>query len=163
MNPTPPARRTWLIIFAALSATVFVYGLLAYLIEHNPQSHRTVNPASVATMRPLLILLALGMLGASVAWLRFRVDGKIGEDGRELLLTPGQFQTDSIVSLALSEACTIYGLLLFFLGAPLREYALFGLGTLLVNFAFILPRGLAFWAAWEKQAAAGDNPLNPMP
>jgi len=104
--------------------------------------------------------MAVAMLVASVAWLRFRVDGKMGGEGRELMLSPDQFQTDSIVSLALSEACAIYGLLLFFLGAPLREFALFGLGTPMVNFFFILPRGLAFWSAWEKSESSGANPLN---
>ena len=92
------------------------------------------------------------MLVISVAWLRFRVDGRIGGEGRDLVMSPEQFQTDSIMALALSEACAILGLLLFFLGAPLKELAFFAAGTLLVDFAFILPRGLQFWSAYERNA-----------
>lgn len=143
-RPQPvPIRRTWLVIFGALSASILVYCLMCFLIEHN-NTTRHINPANVAQIRPFFIVFALAALIASVAWLRFRVDGKIGEDGRDLSLSAEQFQTDSIVALALSEACTIFGLTLFFIGIPLHEFAFFALGTLFVNFAFILPRGLMF-------------------
>ena len=144
-----PTRQTWLIIFGALAFSVVMYCVLGFITEQHP---RRVNPASVAQMRPFLIGAAVVMLVISVAWIRFRVDGKIGGEGRDLAMSPEQFQTDSLVALALSEACAILGLLLFFLGAPLRELAMFAAGTLLVDFAFILPRGLQFWAAHDKRS-----------
>ena len=151
-RPRPAAlRQTWLIVFGALVVSVFSYGLLCYLIEHSPNP-RQVNAASVATMRPILIGMGIAALVASVGWLRFTIDGKIGDGGRDLALSPGQFQTKSIVALALSEACCIFGLLLFFMGAPMKEFAIFALGTLFIDLAFILPRGLQFWAAYEKNS-----------
>ena len=151
MNTPRPAslRQTWLIIFGALVFSVFVYGLLCYLIEHSPTPRR-VNAASLAAMRPILIGLGIAALVVSVGWLRFNIDGKIGDGSRDLALSPGQFQTNSIVALALSEACCIFGLLLFFIGAPIKEFAIFALGTLFIDFAFILPRGLQFWSAYER-------------
>lgn len=142
-------RQTWLTIFGALSFSVLVYLLLAYFIEHSPKS-RQVNSQTLATMTPIIAFLGVAMLFAAVAYIRFRVDGKIGEEGRPILLTPEQFQTQSIVAFSLSEACATFGLLLFFLGAPLQQLAYFALGTLFVNFAFILPRGLKFWRSYEK-------------
>ncbi|RYX86269.1 hypothetical protein EON83_03330 [bacterium] len=152
MNRSPaPAqsnRQVWLIIFGALVCSVLIYGLLCFFLEHS-KSPRTTNPASLAQLRPFIIGLAVIMLIASVAWLRFKVDGKIGGEGRPVTITPPEFQSDSIVALALSEACAIFGLMLFFLGAPLQEFAFFAAGTLLVDFAFILPRGLQFWSAMD--------------
>lgn len=141
---------TWFILFAALTFSVVIYGLLCFIMEQDPKP-RTINPATVAQMRPFFIAAAVGVLLVSVAWMRFRVDSKIGGEGRAVMLTPKQFQADSIVALALSEACSVFGLTLFFLGAPLKEFALFALGTLVVNFAFILPRGLQFWATHDRR------------
>lgn len=137
------ARQQWLIIFGALVASVAIYGLMCFFIAQNPKSH----PASLVLTqaRPVVIGLGIASLLASVLWLRFAVDGKIGGDGRPMTLSASEFQTRSIIALALAEACALFGLLLFFLGAPLADFGLFALGTLLIDFAFVLPRGLAFW------------------
>ncbi len=149
-----PTRLTWLIIFGGLVCSVFAYGLLCFLIDISHESKpRALNAASLTAIRPILVVAAVVTLVAAVAWLRFRVDGKIGGEGREVVLSAAEFQTDSIVALALSESCAILGLLLFFLGAPLKEFALFALGTLIVDFAFILPRGLQFWATRDNRGS----------
>lgn len=118
----------------------------------NPRTAHRADPATLAQVQPIAIGAAVAMLITSVAWFRFRVDGKIGEEGRAVILSPQQLQSDSIVALALSEACVLLGLILFFMGAPLKELLLCAAGTLIVDFAFILPRGLQFWAANDKQS-----------
>ncbi len=141
---TPPTnQKTWFIIFFALVASIGTYGLLCFFVTQNPT--RPISP-TLATMRPFFIALAVAALMAAVAWLRFRVDGQIGGEGRPVTMSPAQFQTGTIIALALSEACAIFGLVLFFLGAPLGEFALFALGSVFVDLAFVLPRGIQFWA-----------------
>lgn len=150
INPNP--RRTWLIIFAALVWTVFIYGLMAFLLDLSPSRQSpTGRPPDPTALRPIFYGLAVLALVASAGWLHFSTYGKIGGEGRKVELSPSEFQTNSIVALALAEACVILGLALFFLGAPLRELLIFGAGTLLVDLLVILPRGLAFWSYWERE------------
>lgn len=142
-------RQTWFVIFVFLCFSVLPYLLIGYLIEHGATVPRG-NPQSLAALTPFIIPAAGLMLVASIAYLRFQVDGKIGGEGRPLTLSPTEFQTLSIIALALSEACSIFGLFLFFIGAPLQQLAYFVLATLFVNFAFVLPRGLRFWDAYAR-------------
>ena len=142
-----PDKKTWLIILGSLAASALIYGLLAHLIQNSPQPR--VISAQLPQMRVLVTIAAVGALGASMAWLHFTTQGKMGASGAALM-RPGEFQTQSIVAMALAEACSICGLLLFFLGNTLTQFAPYIAGTLLVFFAVILPTGLRYWAAWEK-------------
>lgn len=157
MNPqaTPATKRTWFIIFGALVFALFIYALLCYLIL---QTRRLAPYAAntVATMRPILGAVGVAVLIGSVAYLSRSMAGKSG--GSELM-TPRAFQSASIVSLALAEACAIFGLTLFFMGGTIRDYAMFAAGTLFVDFAFILPKAKRYWAAWEE--AQKPKPLSP--
>jgi len=158
--PTPShssaPRRTWLTILVALAFSVLMYGFLAFLIE-NGKAPRVVS-SSLPTLRALMTLFAVGELAASVAWLQFATQGKMSDSGGPIL-TPAQFQTQSIVAMALAEACCISGLLLFFLGNTLKQFIPFMAGTLAVFFLFILPKGLRYFAAWEKS----QRPKPPSP
>ena len=158
-QPTPvPTKQTWLIIFGALAFSALLYGLMAYFVE-NGKTPRTVSP-SLPTMRTLMTLVAIAQLGASVAWLHFQTLGKMGGSG-ETLLTREQFQTQSIIAMALAESCSISGLLLFFMGNNLTQLAPFIFGTLVVFFASILPKGLRYWAAWdESQKPKAPSPFS---
>ncbi|MDQ3812519.1 MAG: hypothetical protein M3347_01055 [Armatimonadota bacterium] len=147
-------KMTWFIIVFSMVVSVGIYGLLGFLLSQN-RTPRAVSP-SLGTLRPILYILAVVMLLASVAWITFRTQGKTGGVPdttltKVALLSPPQFQTETIVGLSLAEACAIFGLLLFFMGAPLTEFALFAAGTLAVDLLFILPKGIAYWAAWENQ------------
>ena len=139
-----PTKQSWLIILGALAVSVLIYGLLAYLLQNSPQP-RAISP-QLPTLRVVVTLAALGALAASMAWLHFTTQGKMGTPN---LMTPGEFQTQSIVAMALAEACSICGLLLFFLGNTLIQFAPYIAGTLLVFGLWILPFGLRYWAAWE--------------
>ena len=102
------------------------------------------------------------MLVAAVAFMQMSIARKIGWEARVLaepvkpiaVMEPGEFQAFSIISMALSEAGTIFGLLLFFLSGETLPFLYFAAGTLAVNLLFILPRGLKYWsnlAAGEKE------------
>jgi len=149
-------RRTWISILVALAFGALMYGLLAFFIEHG-KAPRVVS-ASLPTMRIMMTLFAVAELGASVAWLQFATQGKMSDSGGTIL-TPGEFQTQSIIAMALAEACSISGLLLFFMGNTLRQFMPFIAGTLAVFFLFILPKGLRYYAAWEKS----QRPKPPSP
>ncbi len=145
MNPNhslQATKKSWLLVFSILVFSIGFYGFLAGIIERF--GTRAANSDLAA--RPFFVAFAVIALIASLVWLRFRIDGKIGGEGRQKLLSPEQFQTDSIVALALAEACSTFGLALFFMGAPISDFAFFAFGTLFVDFAFILPRGIQFWA-----------------
>ncbi|PQV63982.1 hypothetical protein B1R32_1074 [Abditibacterium utsteinense] len=144
-TPRPITKKSWFSIFFVLCGSVLTYGLLCYLITHNPDAKRSAMP-DPTTMRPILIAAGVAALVVSLAWMRLRIDGKIGGEGRPVALSPQEFQTESIIALALAEGCSIFGLQLFFMGAPMSEFAVFGFGTLFVDFAFILPRGIQFWS-----------------
>ena len=139
-------KQTWLIIFGSLAFSVLIYGLLAFLIQ-NSQSPRVVSP-NLPTLRIVVTGLALASLLAAMAWLHLATAGKMG-DSDAPILTPGEFQTQSIIAMALTEACTLMGFLLFFLGNTLQEFAPSIVASLLVYLGYILPKGLRYWAAWE--------------
>jgi len=149
-------RRTWLSILVALAFSTLMYGALAFLIEHG-KTPRVVS-TSLPTLRIMMTFFAIAELGASVAWLQFATQGKMSDSGGPIL-TPGEFQTQSIVAMALAEACSISGLLLFFLGNTLAQFMPFIAGTLAVFFVFILPKGLRYYAAWDKS----QRPKPPSP
>ena len=159
MNPASatPDKKTWLIIFAALVGAVFMYGLICFFITQsriaNPQS---APPPPQAAFRTALAFVAVLTLLGSVGWMYAKTNGKIGDSStygatKAELMTPADFQTQSIIALAFAEACSIYGLTLFFVGATLRDFVPFAVGTVLVDLFYILPRGLKYWSSWEQK------------
>lgn len=152
----PATRRTWLSILVALAFFTLMYGVLAFFIEHGKAPR--VVPSGLPMMRAIMTFLAVAELAASVAWLQLATRGKMSDSGGPIL-TPAEFQTQSIVAMALAEACSTSGLLLFFMGNTLRQFMPFIAGTLLVFFLFILPKGLRYFAAWEKSQR--PKPLSP--
>ena len=155
------SKTTWFIIFFALVVSVGIYGLLCFLMA---QSRSTPSGNSLGTLRPIFYVLAGASLLASIAWMHFKTYGKIGGSPvspattAATLLSPQEFQTVSITGLAMAEACSIYGLVLFFIGAPIMEFARFAAGTLAVDLLYILPKGISYWAAWEMQQKSGEQP-----
>lgn len=149
-------RKTWITIVLAMAFSVLAYGLVCYLTLHNPQ-RRPPSP-HLATLSPVLSGLAILALVASVCWLQSKTQRRMSGVGGDLM-TPTQFQTESIVALAFAEMCAIFGLLLFFLGGTWQGFVPFALGTLAIDLAFILPKGIRYWAAWE----VAQQPRDPSP
>jgi len=166
-EPTAKAdKKNWLIIFAALVGSVFIYGLMCFVITQG----RVANPQSAPktpqdTLRWMFSAMAVVALLASLGWMHVKTSGKIGDGStyglaKAELMSPGEFQTQSIIALALSEACTIYGLTLFFIGVAIKDFVPFAVGTLLVDLFYILPRGLKYWSSWEQEQKAKGQPPN---
>jgi hypothetical protein len=156
------ARRTWLIIVLAFAFSVVMNGLIGFFMM---QQERTPNARALAMIRPLTYGLAVFQLLAAVGWLHLKTNGRIGDtlnvvgsSSTTTLMEPGDFQTQTIVALAMAELCSVWGLVLFFLGAPITEFAVFAAGSLLVILLYILPRGLKYWAARENaEKKSGQN------
>ena len=157
-------KLTWLIIWAAICVSVLIYGLVCFMMLSSPQRQmlRGPQPAFEYTM----YAVAVATLIAASVW-AYRSTAAVSQRAMQAahektpLPNPGEFQTNSIIALTLSEACSIYGLMLFFMGMPISKFAVFAAGTLLVNIAVILPRGLAYWVAWEEeQKPKSDSPFS---
>lgn len=169
MQPSPHAgaRAVWLIIFGALTISIFTYGALVWMMS-NSVTRRATSASISPTLITIMSALAVVMLVASVVVMSFGTAGKIG-DARVIapsvpvpLMEPARFQTVSIIALALSEACTVIGLLLFFLSRSSEQFVYFAAGSVLVNLLLILPRGLKYWKNLEA-SAAGDLDRNETP
>lgn len=159
-------RKVWLIIFGSLVFSLFTYGLLCFLITQS----RIRNPQSAPHMPDEVrhwVLLSMGIasLMASVIWMYVKTNGKIGDGStygvaKAVLMPLDTFQTQSIVALAIAHACAIFGLLFFFMGAAIKDFVPFALGTLIVDLFYILPRGLKYWSSWEQEQKAKGQPTN---
>jgi hypothetical protein len=142
-------KMTWFVIFFAILASVGVYALMCFIIQ---QSRSEPPETSLAVLRPICYALAGVSLLASIVWMHLKMRGKsrlVGEPSQPL--SPGEFQTVTIQALAMADVCAPFGLLLFFMGAPIAEFALFAIATVVVMLVFILPKGISYWAAWEGQ------------
>ncbi len=165
---TQTNRQTWLIIFAAIVGSVAMYGLVCFFIAQGRTAHAQSAPKPPAdVLRWMFTAMAVVTLLASIGWMYLKTNGKIGDVSTfgaftVQVMSPSEFQTQSIVALALAEACTIYGLALFFMGASIRDFAPFAMGTVLVDLFFILPRGLKYWSSWEqKQKSEAQGASSP--
>ncbi|HVF10122.1 MAG TPA: hypothetical protein VNA16_04930 [Abditibacteriaceae bacterium] len=158
-------KQQYFTIFFALVVSVGIYGFLCFLLDQN----RKPMPEPAAALSLVVGALALASLVAAVGWLHFRTYGKAGDApspatmAPPALMKPGEFQTETIIALALAESCAILGLLLFFLGAPLKAFVPFAAGTLAVDLFYILPRAVRYWSAYEKQRQSGQASSTPGP
>lgn len=154
-NSRPATRTTWFVLFAAMTWSVLVYGLLVYLLGQS-RNRPPLAGTTHSVMRPVLYLLAGVNLLLAVVLPGFIVKKNTQTDssapiGSEPVPEPSVFQTASIVSLALSESCAIFGLLLYFMGEPAREFWSFAVLTLLFNVIYILPRGVRYWSLLQDR------------
>lgn len=149
-NSTQATRTTWFFIFGAMTFSILIYGLLVYLLGQSG-NRPSLAGTTHSVLRPVLYLLAGVNLLLAVVLPGFIVKKNTRTDssapiGSEPVPEPSVFQTASIVSLALSESCAIFGLLLYFMGEPAKEFWSFAVLTLLFNVTYILPRGVRYWS-----------------
>lgn len=153
-NGSPQVKRSWYIIFFAFVGSIGVYGLLGFLLQQ--QRSVPASEQALGSIRPVMYGLAAICLLASFfwAWAKMRVDlERVGEGS---ILSPSEYQTATILALALAEVCSLLGLTLFFLGASLEEFARFAGANLAVCVFCFLPLGNRYWAAWEKIQSEKD-------
>jgi hypothetical protein len=144
-----PNRLTWATIVFAFIGSVVMYGVLAYMLQQSGE--RAVSPGLDA-MRLPVTLLGIACLVASVVWTRLRlvVHGEYASTTGDIP-SPRQFITHTFIALSLAEACAVFGLLLFFSGASLTDFLMFAVPSVVVMLFFVLPRGSAYWTAWENR------------
>jgi F0F1-type ATP synthase membrane subunit c/vacuolar-type H+-ATPase subunit K len=166
-------RQTYFIIFFALLMSVGIYVLLGFILSQS----RKPLPAPAEPLRLVFHVLAAGALVAAVAWMQFRTGNRV-RDLAEVgtfstrtgtirtattpprnVMTPGEFQTETIIALAIAEVCVILGLTYFFMGAPLVAFLPFAAGTLAVDLLGILPKALTYWRALERTQNQVESPL----
>ena len=139
-----------MITTGALMLAMVWYPVVLFMVRE-PASGLGVPASWMRLAFPLAGALALLL---SIGWTRSRVpDGQPREDGT--LPTPAEFSQASIVGMAMAEASAVLGFIwCLWSGNGWREYLPFGLGSLLALALVSLPRGLAYWSAWESRGAA---------
>jgi|SRR5579871_945129 len=126
---TPQRKRVLYILFFAFVMSEGMFRVLVYLITQQARQAPPVD--ALATMRPICYAMAGVTLLASIGWTLVRTRASP---------TWQQFQTNIILGLALSEACTIFGMLLFLLGALPNEFNGFAIASVVVDLVVILPQ-----------------------
>ena len=108
-----------------------IYLGLAFYLEATRRP--PVGDALAQLRLPLTIVAGAVLVAGGVLSLRLRAE-------QESKL----FQTTMILCLALLEACTIDGLVLFFVGLPAKEFAVFAGVSLAAQALLVLPKVLAY-------------------
>jgi len=151
---TPQNRTSWLVIFASMLVSLGVYCILAVILQQSGSQPPVTAGAEV--LRQVVYAAAVLVLLASILFWNVRtravtVTPGYGAQTRPHLPSASQFQTSTIVTLALAEGAGVLGLLLFFMGAGLNDvFALAGAGAA-VMLALVLPRGLRYWSLVETR------------
>src|SRR5580700_6650027 len=117
MNTRP--KSNLYILFFAFVASIGIFRLLVFLVSQKGQQVPP-PPETLATMRPICYAMAaIGLLAcAGFTFIRTRSSP-----------TWQRFQTNVILALALSELCTISGMLLFLMGAQPGEFNRFAIAS----------------------------------
>lgn len=133
-------RLSWLVLFGTMASTVLVYGVVAFLFGRPGEPPESTRPLRMALWG--VALVALFAAQRLIAPFRTATAGEPASAG------PGSraFFTRSMAALALAEAAAIVGLVLVFVGGSRSDFLLLGMLALLVDFALILPAGLAVFA-----------------
>ncbi len=123
-------RRKWdqYILFFAFVVTILLYGLLVHLVAASQHVRHSPDPAA---MRPIVYGLA-GLALVAAMGLSFL---KMPHAS-----TPAQFKSSMVLALSVAGACSIFGMLLFFLGGPSGEFPRFQIATIAVDILCILPQ-----------------------
>lgn len=138
-------RRGWFRAFSLSVGSVATIWVITLGLTQRPDQHPS---DSVQFLRLAFGVVSVFLLLLSVVWLQWRTTNKKCVLGEEII-SPSKFQTDSIIALGIASTCTFYGLAIAIEGGTWNDAVWFALGTLAVGFAFILPKGIRYWAAWE--------------
>ena len=122
-------KKTNYVLFFSFIACIGMFRILIAEITMKP--HRVPHTASPGSMRSICLVLAVGCLLISVAWTMLKTRNST---------SPMRFQSNMVLSLAWSNACSIFGLVLFFLGGEPGEFTIYAVGSLLVDLVVILPQ-----------------------
>ena len=138
--PRPPTLVSWLVLFGGMASSVLVYGAVVILFGRPGEPPETTRPLRMALWGVALVsLFAAQRLIAPFRKAFAGAPGAAAPDAKA-------FFGRSVSALALAEAAAIIGLVLAFVGGSRSDFLLLGMLALLVDFAIILPAGLAAFA-----------------
>ena len=128
---TSPKAQGRIVLCIGMLLSNLIYLALAFYLEakHQPQ----IGDLFVRLRIPLT-LVAGGLLAAG-AFLSLRLRPE---------QAPNRFQATMLVCLALMEACTVVGLMLFFLGLMAREFTIFVMVVIAAQALLVLPKALTY-------------------
>jgi hypothetical protein len=139
-RPGVPGLVNWLFLFGALTSSVLVYAVLAFVFGGAGEPPESSRPLRMALWGVALVAL-------------FAAQRLMAPFRRALAESPGTPSPDpkaffgkSVVALALAEGAAIAGLVLVFAGGSRSDFLFLGALALLVDFAIILPAGLGVFA-----------------
>lgn len=137
MEPIPgegARRRTLLILWFAMTASVGVYTALTVMLSSGPaRQGLTDRLTGPLTLLPYLLPLALLAAGLALFRALALAGTEPGKWGERPQIPWSRLQTAFIAMMVVFETNVLVGLVLFFLGSPLPTFLLFAGGTLLLN------------------------------
>lgn len=143
-------RKIWVMTSMALVGSVFLYGLIAHIVASGRDG---INPPN-ENLTTTLFFLGAAVLMISIAYFRRQTRGYLAPSQKskpEALPGSQEFFKVSIVSMALAEVPSIYGLLLVFMGAGTDLYWFFAAGSLIVMLLLVYPGGMKYWMLREQE------------
>jgi hypothetical protein len=130
------SRLSWLVLFGAMASSVLVYGAVAFVFGRPGEPPEATRPLRMALWGVALAALLVAQ--------RLIVPFRKADAGDPAAPPDAKaFFGRSVAALALAEAAAIVGLVLVFVGGSRSDFLLLGTLALLVDFAIILPAGLA--------------------
>ena len=117
---SPPQQQTLQILWAGMLGSVVVYGVVvAIMMQQGSVGEGTLGETELWTMTGVFAAVSLSMIGATIF--------------ADKIFPVGDYVTFCILRWALLEAVGVFGLVLFFLGAPVVVWAAFmGVGFLAI-------------------------------
>ena len=143
-------RKTWVTTSMALVGSVFIYGLIAHFVASGRDGTNPPNENITTT----LFFLGAAVLMISTAYFRRQTRGDLAPTLKSKPASlPGtqEFFRISIISMALAEVPSIYGLVLVLMGAGTDLYWFFAAGSLIVMLLLVYPGGMKYWMLREQE------------
>lgn len=132
-------KSVWYALFGTFCLSVALIGAAPFLLGGPKASGDPSGSITMAYALAALVLLA------SVAVAALNMRPREGTRARITWPTPSEFQTTTLIALALSEVAAVIGFVMVGLKSPMDSWP-FPAASLLVNLMVILPRAIQYWA-----------------
>lgn len=152
-RPAPTEKLQLLLVVSAMAAAIVLYvGLAAFLVSSAEGPARPLSPL----LRPLLLGAAFALVVAAA----FVTPVVRSGAPASTLPPPAAFRSRVLAAAAIAEGGSIVGLVLAFLERRILDAALPAAAALALLALHVVPNGLRYFAARERDAGA-PPPLSP--
>ena len=146
MIPEGTGRQTWLVQTFALSMSIPVYVLVAF-VALGPRDEGAAKPQP-----PDLLVWSLGAVGLALVLASLAVAPRVSPGARRSdLPRAARFRSRSLAAVALAEAVALLGLVGAFLLGDAKAAVIPAAAALLVVVTHVVPNGLRYWRALERK------------